>query len=293
MGSPIPTTLLWSTLAACGISFTMASGCRTPQRAITTDGLPTKMVVTLSGLDRADASKKEWIYELAGCITPLNGNLEDDNKVVFSTIGLKRGLGRCELRIKVASPTTGFTFIGPEEGVLYIAKDITIAQDYDGSLAAEADLQKLYGVTISKETRFVLRIPVLFPNDETSDLVTAALDGCEPNFTTSSTFKKSSERSGTLELLASIPTKVSIQCKTLRMDVNGISLRYTSSPTESFKFTADPGSSAELPSVTLVATSKPNGDGKGVSVKTSPAAKQCDPAKEIFDTATRSCKPKP
>jgi hypothetical protein len=78
--------------------------------------------------------------------------------VVFSTIGLKRGLGRCELRIKVASPATGFTFIGPEEGVLYIAKDITIAQDYDGSLAAEADLQKLYGVTISKETRFVLRM---------------------------------------------------------------------------------------------------------------------------------------
>jgi hypothetical protein len=259
---------------------------------VTTEGLPTKVTVTLSGLDQADGGKKDWIYELSGCITPLNGNLDDDNKVVFSTIGLKRGLSDCELRIKVVSPSTGISFAGPEEGVLYIAKEITIAQDYDGSLAAEADLQKLYGVTVSKESRFVLKIPVVFPRDEASDLVSGVLDGCEPSFPSSSTYQKTNERSGTLELLASVPTKVAVQCKTLRIDVNGVALKYTSSPTDSLKFTATPGSNAELPSITLVATSKPGSDGKGVSVKTTPAAKQCDPAKEIFDTATRSCKPK-
>lgn len=288
----LPLGKVWRTVLGLGLGFICVIGCRTPRRAVATEGLPTKVTVTLSGLDQADGGKKDWIYELSGCITPLNGNLEDDDKVVFSTIGLKRGLSDCEMRIKVASPASGISFAGPEEGVLYLAKEITIAQDYDGSLAAEADLQKLYGVTVSKETRFAVKIPVVFPSDEASDLVSGVLDGCVPNFPSSSTYEKTSERTGTIELLASVPTKVAVQCKTLRIDVDGVALKYTSGPTDSPKFTASPGSFAELPAITVVAAAKPTNDKKGVSVKTSPAAKQCDPAKEIFDTATRSCKPK-
>ena len=271
----------------------MGISCRTPRRSVPTDGLPAKFTVTLTGLDEADQGKNEWIYELSGCINTLNGSLESSNQVIFTAIGLKRGLDDCEVRVRVASPAPTYTFASPESGVLYLAKDVAISQDPDGGLAASAELQKLYGINISSDTRFLLKVPVVFPAEESSKPITGLMDSCQPNFTASSTFEKGSGRSGTLIFTASVPTEVAIECKSLRIDVAGIAQKYGSLPTDSFKFKAKPGSTSELPSVTVAAASKGAGSGKGVSVKTTPATKQCDTTKEIYDTTSHTCKPKP
>jgi hypothetical protein len=289
MSAPRPATFIALGMMILGAG----AGCRTPRRSVPTDGLPAKFTVTLTGLDEADQGKTDWIYELSGCINTLNGNLESDNKVLFTAIGLKRGLDDCTVRVRVASPAPTYTFAGAESGVLYLAKNVTVSQNPNGGLAASAELQKLYGINISSDTRFSLKVPVVFPAEESGKLITGLMDSCQPNFTASSTFEKGSGRSGTLIFTASVPTEVAIECKSLRIDVGGIAQKYASLPTDSFKFKAKPGSTSELPSVTVAAAAKGSEGGKGVSVKTTPATKQCDPAKEIYDTISHTCKPKP
>lgn len=279
-------------IAAGILACSLAAGCRTPRRAVTTEGLPAKLTVRLAGLDETDRSKTDWIYELSGCTNTLNGKLEEDDQVVFTTVGLKRGLTSCEVRVRIINPAPSYTFAGPESGVLYLATGVEISQDADGALAAAAELQKLYGVTVSQDTRFVLKIPLVFPNAESGRLMSGLLDQCDPSFTASSVFEKTSDRGGTLSFTASVPTLVAVQCKTLRLDVDGIAQKYLGATTDPFKFTAKPGGEAELPSVTLALAAKDKASGKGVQVKTTPAPKQCNPTKEIYDIGTRTCKPK-
>lgn len=265
-------------------------GCRTPRRAVSTEGQPVKVKVALTGLTEDDRNRPEWIYELAGCTKPINGNLKDPGEVEFSMLGAKRGLSGCEVRVKILNPGPSYTFAGPDTGVLYQALDVEISQDADGALIAEAELQRLYSVIVSSDTKFVLRVPLTFPNAEGGKIITGLLDQCQPNFSASSVFERTSDKEGTLILTASIPTTQTTSCKTLWVDVDGIARKYIATNPDAVKFTAKPAASADLSPLTVKATPKGSGS---IKVEAKPANKPCDVEKEVFDTASRTCKPKP
>lgn len=125
------------------------SSCRSPRRGVRVGSEAAQMEVSMVGIAPEDAGKTNWIYELSGCLPPMNGELGLNNTVSFTAIGLKAGLENCQLRVKSTQPSPSVKFIeGSEPNVLYWSRSMIISQNAAGKLIASASLQKLFETII-------------------------------------------------------------------------------------------------------------------------------------------------
>jgi hypothetical protein len=138
-----------SLLAIILIAVTI-SACRAPRRGVVVEGETKTIEVTLLGLDEQDAGKSDWIYELSGCVDPINGTLKDNNTVTFTSATIAEGMN-CELQVKdlKAAPTVAFD---GDKNVMYIADNVSVSTTMLGTLSAHANLSKKYSLGATPPT---------------------------------------------------------------------------------------------------------------------------------------------
>jgi hypothetical protein len=288
---------LISTTALVLVTATVFAACRSPRRGVRVGSDAARLDVTMTGLAAEDSNNSSWVYELSGCMSPLNGVLGSDNKVAFTAIGLKAGLENCQFKVRASqlSPTMK-PIEEAESGVLYFARDLTISQDAAGQLIASAPLQKLFENVVPSDARkkFTLNIPVKFSSAETEDPVTAALR-CTPEIPNVGTYTRKNATTGEISFSLPIESAIEYSCSDLYVSVAGKLHKFRGSFIgTSGKFTAAADQTGTLASVDMIlqdnGTTTPPTDQGSVSVDTKAA--ECNTEGKVFDVATGECKTK-
>jgi hypothetical protein len=269
------------------------SSCRSARRGVRVGSEAAQMEVTMVGIATEDAGKTNWIYELSGCLPPINGQLGANNTVSFTAIGLKAGLENCQMRIKSTQPSPAIKFVeGSEPNVLYWSRNMIISQNAAGKLIADASLQKLFENIIPSDARktFGLSIPIAFSKAETESVVTATLK-CTPEIANIGRFTRIDPTKGTIDFTLPIEADIAYTCSELYINAGGVPLKYKGEFVgDAGKFTGSADKLVKLQSINVIAQSqepvKPDTD----KVKVGTTAAECNSDGKEFDVATGICK---
>jgi hypothetical protein len=269
------------------------SSCRSARRGVRVGAEAAQMEVTMVGIATEDAGKTSWIYELSGCLPPINGQLGANNTVSFTAIGLKAGLENCQMRIKSTQPSSAIKFVeGSEPNVLYWSRNMIISQNAAGKLIADASLQKLFENIIPSDARktFGLSIPIAFSKAETEAVVTATLK-CTPEIANIGRFTRIDATRGTVDFTLPIEVDIAYTCSELYINAGGVPLKYKGEFVgDAGKFTGSADKPVKLQSINVIAQNqvptKPDGD----KVKVGTTAAECNSDGKEFDVATGICK---
>jgi len=279
------------------VFFTLASAitsCRSARRGVRVGSEAAQLEVNLVGMAPSDAGNANWIYELSGCLPPMNGELATDNKVLFSAIGLKAGLENCQIRVKSLQPSPSIKFIEESEpNVLYWSRSMVISQNAAGKLIADASLQKLFENIIPTDARktFSLSIPITFSKAEDETVITATLT-CTPEIVNIGRFTRTDATKGTIEFVLPIESDVDYMCSELFVNVGGVPMKYKGEFVgNAGKFTGTADKKIILQSVPVILQSQDpiNPDSDKVKVDTISAG-ECNSENKIYDVATGECK---
>jgi len=280
------------------------SSCRSARRGVRVGSEAAQLEVTLVGIAAQDAGKTNWIYELSGCLPPINGELGPSNTVMFAAIGLKAGLENCQVRIKSTQPSPSIKFIeGSEPNVLYWSRSMIISQNAAGKLIADASLQKLFENIVPNDARktFTLSIPVSFSNPENESPVTATLK-CTPEIANIGTFTRIDATKGNIDFVLPIEADIPYACSELFINVAGKPMKYKGEFVgDAGKFTGSAEKQVKLQGIDVIEQNlepikpdpvKPDPtqpDDEKVKVGTSNAG-DCNNEGKIFDVTTGECK---
>jgi hypothetical protein len=272
---------------------TAISSCRSERRGVRVGSEAAQLEVSLIGLAPEDAGKTNWIYELSGCLPPMNGELGKTNTVSFTAIGLKAGLENCQMRIKSTQPSPSIKFIeGSEPNVLYWSRSMIISQNAAGKLIADASLQKLFENVIPADARktFALSIPVSFAKPENESVITATLK-CSPEIANIGRFNRVDATTGTIDFVLPIEVDIVYACSELYINVNGIALKYKGEFVgDAGKFTGSADKSVKLQSLNVILQGQEPIKPDTEKVKVGTTAAECNSEGKTFDVATGVCK---
>lgn len=294
--------LVMSTLSIL-TAISLFSSCRSARRGVRVGNDTATLKVTMVGLDPADQGRTglagNWLYELSGCVSALNGELGDDNVLTFMSAGFKEGL-TCQLRVKsFGQPPAGVTFSsGSEQGVYYWARNLIIKTDAQGGLIAEATLQKLFVIDAgdAASKAFTLNVPVKFATPEATKPITAQLV-CTPAIARLGVYPDDNPIEGAFTFAVPIERETAYDCAEIVVGAGGIAQKYRGRiPDEARKFTATPAGATQLsktielklqsnPTQPSQPTQPPGTPGVDVEVTADDCAKE---GKE-FDTVAHRC----
>jgi hypothetical protein len=280
-------------LAALTLAVPVAlSGCRTPRRAVRVGAETSTLKVAMTNLASTDTNRSDFIYEISGCISPLNGNLSAPTEASFTAVGLKLGLAGCQLKVKSLAAIPGVAFAANSEpGVLYWTRELSLSQDASGALSAVADLQKLYTVTSTSSALFTLAVPVTFSEPEKGQVVTAGIK-CSPEILTTGLFERTSDTAGTFTFKTELAAEAAYVCTELSARIDGaVEARHTGTfAADTGTFTAKPGETFQTGplALTKVAVTPPS---TGVDVSTK--GENCNEDGKVYDPETRTCETAP
>ncbi len=309
MQSKAPAVLLFSLAAVLAAS--SAVSCRKERRAVGIGGQPAKLLVSLRDLAATDTGKTDWIYELSGCVEPVNGDLGPDNVVTFSALGLKKGLTNCNVQVRTTQPIPNVNYqTGAAPNLLYLANNVLISQEASGQLRAVAALQRVYNGATPTDKSFTLNVPVVFPagTGNVGATVTAALQ-CVPPVVNSGSFAAGPDSGGTFTFVVGLTASTTFTCKELVVGVDGVMPRFKGAfPASDGEFAGAPEKTVVAKALSLVpaqtATANPPvvpappivGAPTGGTGSTTPSAvdvqgtqSECIGSDRYYDVATRAC----
>ncbi len=287
---------VWATAIVLMTITTAISSCRSARRGVRVGSEAAQLEVSLVGMAAEDAGKTNWIYELSGCLPPMNGELSPTNTVMFTAIGLKAGLENCQMRVKSTQPSPSIKFIeGSEPNVLYWSRSMIISQNAAGKLIADASLQKLFENIVPADARktFTLSIPVSFSKAENESVITATLK-CSPDIANIGTFTRVDATKGNIDFKLPIEADIAYSCSELFIHVSGDPLKYKGEFVgDAGKFTGSADKSVKLQSLNVILQGqepiKPDPAVEKVKVGTTNAG-ECNKEGKVFNVATGECK---
>ena len=131
---------LWVVL---GITFSLASSCRTTLRPETAAADLLTVDILLTQMRDQDQNRAELMYTLSGCGEGTTTGFKGTNNIVqFQTLALRKD-DQCDLKIQSGNSSLGPAKWSADEGLMYEARRIKIKSN-EGKLSGVAVLQQMY-----------------------------------------------------------------------------------------------------------------------------------------------------